>query len=484
MNPFFNQFQVVRLDTADHPVEEFFQRPGRYSNFQKDTFFLRWTAGQDFDAWADLCRSWQNDRSGYVYAEQLHRLDTAAVERYRERYSQGKCNPSFHFQNALWQETFTGTVEELLDLFRRVRNCTEDSILRNFTVKLLYWIDCYFPKLFLETTKLTRFPKFVCSGTVGTAEYLFLYLLYRLGCDVLYLGKEQDVTVQSAELLALSQRVEQPPVLPRRQNVPETAQPEPIMAQQRPTLSRASLQRADRVAAAPVQPQPQPSLSRASLQRSDRAAPPVRQPAPQPVQQPAVQTGARRQPMEFEELARFASSVVMLKVFDRNQECVKTGSGIIISDQGYILTNFHVVAGGAYYGIVLEEESDVFYTNELIKYHPERDLAILRSDKRRPPIPILDPSERLVRGQKVVAIGSPLGLFNTISDGIVSGFRELRETSMVQFTAPVSPGSSGGALLDLYGRLIGVITAGFDDGQNLNLAVDHKTIRQFLGNLI
>ena len=174
----------------------------------------------------------------------------------------------------------------------------------------------------------------------------------------------------------------------------------------------------------------------------------------------------------------------MLKVFDQNKECVKSGSGIIISDQGYILTNFHVVAGGAYYGIVLEEESDVFYTDELIKYHPERDLAILRSDKRRPPIPILDPSERLVRGQKVVAIGSPLGLFNTISDGIVSGFRELRETSMVQFTAPVSPGSSGGALLDLYGRLVGVITAGFDDGQNLNLAVDHTTIRQFLGNLL
>ena len=488
MNPFFNQFQVVRLETAQHPVEEFFQRPGRYSNFQKETFFLRWTAGQDFNAWASLCRSWQNDRSGYVYAEQLNRLDTTAAERYRERYSQGKCNPSFRFQNLLWEETFTGTLQEILDLFRRVRNCTEDSILRNFAVKLLYWIDCYFPKLFVETTKLTRFPKFVCSGTVGTAEYLFLYLLYRLGCDVLYVGKEQDASVQSAELLALSQRVEQTPVLPRQQTAAETARTEPVMVQQRPTLSRASLQRADRVATAPavvpVQTQPRPSLSRASLQRPDRAAPPVQQPTPQPVRQTAPQTGAQRQPMEFEELARFASSVVMLKVFDQNKECVKSGSGIIISDQGYILTNFHVVAGGAYYGIVLEEESDVFYTDELIKYHPERDLAILRSDKRRPPIPILDPSERLVRGQKVVAIGSPLGLFNTISDGIVSGFRELRETSMVQFTAPVSPGSSGGALLDLYGRLVGVITAGFDDGQNLNLAVDHTTIRQFLGNLL
>lgn len=192
----------------------------------------------------------------------------------------------------------------------------------------------------------------------------------------------------------------------------------------------------------------------------------------------------RQQPMEFEQLARLASSVVMLKVFDENHACIKTGSGIMINEQGYILTNFHVVRGGAYYGILLEEESDVFYTDELIKYHPERDLAILRSDKRRTPIPVLDASERVVRGQKVVAIGSPLGLLNTVSDGIVSGFRELRGVSMVQFTAPVSPGSSGGALLDLYGRLIGVITAGFDDGQNLNLAVDHRTILEFAGNLI
>ena len=174
----------------------------------------------------------------------------------------------------------------------------------------------------------------------------------------------------------------------------------------------------------------------------------------------------------------------MLKVFDQNDQCIKGGSGVIISDKGYVLTNLHVVNGGRYYGILLEEETDVFYTDELIKYHQGFDLAVLRMNKHRTPIPISQNPKGLVRGQKVVAIGSPLGLFNSVSDGIISGFRTLEMVSMIQFTAPVSHGSSGGALLDMYGDLIGLITGGFDDGQNLNLAVDYNTIFQFVRGLL
>ena len=122
--------------------------------------------------------------------------------------------------------------------------------------------------------------------------------------------------------------------------------------------------------------------------------------------------------------------------------------------------------------------------HELIKYHQDYDLAILRMQKRRTPVPISRGEKKLVRGQKVVAIGSPLGLFNSVSDGIISGFRQLEMVSMIQFTAPVSHGSSGGALLDMYGELIGLITGGYDDGQNLNLAVDYQTISQFVRGLI
>ena len=76
------------------------------------------------------------------------------------------------------------------------------------------------------------------------------------------------------------------------------------------------------------------------------------------------------------------------------------------------------------------------------------------------------------------------GLRPSGTDGIISGFRTVGERSMIQFTAPTSHGSSGGALLDLYGNLIGIITAGFDDGQNLNLAVDYKAILDFTRGIL
>lgn len=151
----------------------------------------------------------------------------------------------------------------------------------------------------------------------------------------------------------------------------------------------------------------------------------------------------------------------------------------MISEDGCILTNFHVVSDGAYYRVQLEGETETHPTNELLKYHSLSDLAMLRIDRRCRPVPLMKKGETLVRGQKVVAIGSPLGLFNSVSDGIISGFREIDGRSMIQFTAPTSHGSSGGALLNLYGELIGILTAGFDNGQNLNLAVDVQTILPF-----
>ena len=96
------------------------------------------------------------------------------------------------------------------------------------------------------------------------------------------------------------------------------------------------------------------------------------------------------------------------------------------------------------------------------------------------PLPIYNGNKPLIRGQKVVAIGSPLGLFNSVSDGIISGFRTIQDTDMIQFTAPTSPGSSGGALLNMQGEVIGICTAGINEGQNINLAVDYRTIRFFV----
>ena len=446
---------AIKTPTGD-ALEEFMLLQGRYSNFVKETLFLRYAPGERCDSDRERLKLWAEQGQGRAFAPSLEQPPVAQAGRYAALYRDGQVSFPFRFDNPIWQKTLEDSFPQILAQFRRVRGRKEETILRNFAVKLLYWIDTYFPKLFTDTAKMNRFPKFACGGQVNLAEYLFLYLLFRLGCDVLYFSPIGAIGIKDPELLALSLAVEGKRSLLSAQNPSPVPDPEPA---RRAVISMNAIRRPD---------------------RHTPPAPSVRVTVP-----PAASTIEKpRRALEFEELARFASSVVMLKVFDQHDQCFKSGSGVIINDKGYVLTNFHVVSGGRYYGILLEEEPDVFYTDRLVKYHQDYDLAVLQMEKRKRPIPISQNAGGLVRGQKVVAIGSPLGLFNTVSDGIISGFRTVGMVSMVQFTAPVSPGSSGGAVLDLYGDLIGLITGGYGDGQNLNLAVDCQTIRQFVRGLV
>lgn len=191
-------------------------------------------------------------------------------------------------------------------------------------------------------------------------------------------------------------------------------------------------------------------------------------------------TQSQHTPLDFEALARLASSVVMIQIEDETGRAVGNGSGIMIGKNGYILTNFHVASHGKHYAIRIEDDPQIYRTDELIKYNQFLDLALLRIDRTLSPLPIYDGREILVRGQKVIAIGSPMGLFNTVSDGIISGFRRIDDADMIQFTAPISSGSSGGAVLNMYGEIIGISTSGFDAGQNLNLAMPYDCIYSFV----
>ena len=180
----------------------------------------------------------------------------------------------------------------------------------------------------------------------------------------------------------------------------------------------------------------------------------------------------------YEQLASLSNAVVMIKVYDSENNILCGGSGVVIHSCSYILTNLHVIAGGHYYSVLYENETEEYFIDDFIKYHQLYDLAIIKVDKNCTPLTVIT-NNRLVRGQKIVAIGSPLGLCNSFSNDIVSGFRDINNIPMIQFTAPISNGSSGGALLDMFGRLVGLITAGFDKGQNLNLAVPADKIHQF-----
>lgn len=187
-----------------------------------------------------------------------------------------------------------------------------------------------------------------------------------------------------------------------------------------------------------------------------------------------------RAEMSFEQIAQLASSVVMITVHDSAGEAFASGSGIMIGSKGYILTNNHVLSDGSFFSVRIENDDNCYRTSQVIKYNDVLDLAVIRIDRPLVPLPIYKGPQKLVRGQKVVAIGSPMGFFNSVSDGIISGFRERDDVELIQFTAPVSSGSSGGAILNMYGEVIGISTTVIRYAQNINMAVGYEFINLFI----
>lgn len=193
---------------------------------------------------------------------------------------------------------------------------------------------------------------------------------------------------------------------------------------------------------------------------------------------------AVRAEMSFEQIAQLASSVVMIMVYDSAGEPFASGSGIMIGSKGYILTNNHVLSDGSFFTVRIENDDNCYRTSQVIKYNDVLDLAVIRIDRSLVPLPIYKGPQKLVRGQKVVAIGSPMGFFNSVSDGIISGFREKDDVELIQFTAPVSSGSSGGAILNMYGEVIGISTTVIRYAQNINMAVGYEFINLFIQGFV
>ena len=171
------------------------------------------------------------------------------------------------------------------------------------------------------------------------------------------------------------------------------------------------------------------------------------------------------------EIADLSDSVLTLYVYDKNHDLISTGSGFVVNDDKTIVTNYHVIDQGHFVEAV--SESDVHYNVSGATFFNETDdIAVLQFETGTglPPLVIADSSSAKV-GDIVYAIGSPLGLKNTVSNGIISAIREEGKHSDFQITAPISSGSSGGVLLNIYGEVIGITYASYLDGQNLNLAI-------------
>ena len=173
-----------------------------------------------------------------------------------------------------------------------------------------------------------------------------------------------------------------------------------------------------------------------------------------------------------------APAVFFIEVYDVNDKVIKTGSGFFIDSSGLAVTNYHVVKGGA--GAYATTSDGVRHEIlGLAGYSKEMDLALIRVDGGSfPSLEVAAPGS-VVTGADTWAIGSPLGFKNTISKGIISSAsRDVDGRLYIQTTAAISPGSSGGALLDSAGCVIGVTTATAVGGQSVNLAVPINLIKE------
>ena len=171
-------------------------------------------------------------------------------------------------------------------------------------------------------------------------------------------------------------------------------------------------------------------------------------------------------------------------MFDENgKEPIGSASGFFIDDSGIAVTNFHVIRG-IYSAAITMTDGSKHKVEKVIGYDEEKDIAILKIEGSGFDALRLGDSDKIVSGEKVYAIGSPKGLENTISEGIISSTsREINGQKMIQITTPISDGSSGGALFNSKCQVIGITTGGISDGQNLNLAVPINTMKSVEQNL-
>lgn len=179
-------------------------------------------------------------------------------------------------------------------------------------------------------------------------------------------------------------------------------------------------------------------------------------------------------------------AVVTIEVYPEAGEESSQGSGFIVSPDGLVVTNYHVVKGSSF-GLVRLPNGSFFVIQGAVRASlplATQDLIVLKCDGRGLPTLQLGASAEGSEGRNVVAIGSPLGLEATVSTGVVSAIRELRPgVKVIQTTAPVSHGSSGGPLLDSDGRVVGVNSAFLSEGQNLNFAVLVGSVKELLAGL-
>lgn len=192
-----------------------------------------------------------------------------------------------------------------------------------------------------------------------------------------------------------------------------------------------------------------------------------------------AQTATPKPPAE---IAREQSmAVVLLEPLDEQGRVLGQGSGFVVTSNGAIVTNLHVIQGATRVRVKLPN-GDVYETKELVDFDQYKDIAVLKIRAFQLPTVKLGDSDRAGVGDAIVAISSPEGLSNSLTTGVISGVRRLETHRVFQITAPIGQGSSGGALFDTSGAVIGITTYILRSGQNINFALPVNYVRGMISD--
>lgn len=192
--------------------------------------------------------------------------------------------------------------------------------------------------------------------------------------------------------------------------------------------------------------------------------------------------------LSIKDIAKNSNAVVYIEVSNENKQPIASGSGFIIKSDGTIVTNYHVIDGASYAKVTLEDGRQ-FDVDKVLSVSKEHDIALLKlKNASSLPIVSLGDSSNLSPGDEVVAIGSPGGIQfqNTVTDGIISGFRTTGRLCTgekdIQISASIYHGSSGGALFNSLGQVVGITYAGSQEVPNVNFAIPINEVTAFLSD--